>query len=57
MTDYDAAAQALMKRFQVVGPPTLLLVDPATATEIDGSRQVGPVTVDDFARLLTKAGA
>ncbi len=57
MTDYDAAAQALMKRFQVVGPPTLFLVDPLTATEIDGSRQVGPVTVESFARLLSKAGA
>ncbi|MGH2342471.1 protein-disulfide reductase DsbD [Segnochrobactraceae bacterium EtOH-i3] len=57
MTDYDAAAQALMKRFQVVGPPTLFLVDPVTATEIDGSRQVGPVTVESFARLLSKAGA
>lgn len=57
MTDYDAAAQALMKRYQVVGPPTLFLVDPATATEIDGSRQVGPVSIDSFARLLTRAGA
>lgn len=56
VTDYNEATRSLMKRFRVVGPPALFLVD-AQGREIPGSRIVGPITVEEIARRLDAAGA
>lgn len=56
VTKQDDSAQALMKRFSVVGPPTLFLLD-AHGREIPGSRMIGPITTDEIARRLSQAGA
>lgn len=55
VTVYDAASQALMTRFSVVGPPTLFLLDPQ-GREIPGSRLIGPITAQDIAKRLDRAG-
>ncbi|MCS0505196.1 protein-disulfide reductase DsbD [Ancylobacter mangrovi] len=55
VTAYGADTQALMARFDVVGPPTLFLVD-AKGQEIAGSRLTGVVSSDDIERLAARAG-
>lgn len=55
VTAPDAAARALMQRFDIIGPPTLFLVD-KTGREIPGTRIVGPVTAEDMVRRLDAAG-
>ncbi len=57
LSDYSAGGQALMRRFGVVGPPTLLFIDPATGREIDGARTIGAVSTGDFSDALKRAGA
>lgn len=51
ITTYDAAAKALMDRYAVVGPPTVVLLD-AEGREIPGSRITGPLTAEDLTRRL-----
>ena len=55
VTRYGDGAQALMGRYQVIGPPTLFLLDPA-GREVPGSRRVGALTGADIDHLATKAG-
>jgi thiol:disulfide interchange protein DsbD len=55
VTEYGAQERALMKRHDVVGPPTLFLMD-ATGREVPHSRLIGPVTPDDLSALAAKAG-
>lgn len=50
-------SRALMRRFDVVGPPTMLFVDARTGREIDDSRVVGAVTAARFLETLGKVGA
>lgn len=55
VTTSDAAARALMQHFDVIGPPTLFLVD-KTGRELPGTRIVGPLTAEDMVRRLDAAG-
>ena len=55
VTRYGDGAQALMGRYQVIGPPTLFLLDP-DGRELPGSRRVGALTLADIDRLATQAG-
>ena len=48
--------RALMDRFSVVGPPTLLLVD-SDGREIGNSRITGAITPETIAQNLSRAGA
>ncbi|SHF72650.1 thiol:disulfide interchange protein DsbD [Kaistia soli DSM 19436] len=57
LSDYSAGGQTLMRRFDVVGPPTLLFIDPATGREIDGARTIGAVSTEEFSQTLSRAGA
>jgi thiol:disulfide interchange protein DsbD len=54
MTRYDPASKMLMKRFAVVGPPTLIFLD-ATGREVDGTRIIGATAVDDFLDKIAAA--
>lgn len=56
VTNYGEDSRRLMQRFGVVGPPTLFLLSP-DGTEIAGSRRIGVITVDDFARQLRRASS
>lgn len=49
--------QNLMNRFDVVGPPTMLMIDAKTGAEIEGSRRIGELSIDDFGQMLARAGA
>lgn len=54
---HAAASRALMQAFDVVGPPTLLFLDP-NAREVADTRLIGSIDVDGFlARLDTVPGA
>ncbi|MFG1300592.1 protein-disulfide reductase DsbD [Xanthobacter sp. V3C-3] len=55
VTAYGDGARALMSRFDVIGPPTLFLLD-AHGREVPGSRHVGALTRADFDRLARTAG-
>ena len=55
VTEYGEGARALMSRHEVIGPPTLFLLDP-TGREVPGSRRVGALTRADIDRLATQAG-
>ncbi|MEP9347701.1 protein-disulfide reductase DsbD [Xanthobacter sp. KR7-225] len=55
VTRYGAEARALMQRHDVVGPPTLFLMD-AEGRELPGTRHIGAITPDDIAALAAKAG-
>ena len=57
VTDYGDNSRELMKRFSIVGPPTMLVLDPATGGEIGDTRTIGAITVDEFTRKLDHAGA
>ncbi|MCX5577791.1 protein-disulfide reductase DsbD [Kaistia terrae] len=56
VTDTTAETQALMQRYDVVGPPTMLLIDPQTGREIDGTRSIGATTTAAFGSNLRRAG-
>jgi thiol:disulfide interchange protein DsbD len=47
VTRYDAQSRHIMQRFAVVGPPTLIFLNPA-GTEVESARSVGATVVDDF---------
>ncbi|MDP4002707.1 protein-disulfide reductase DsbD [Methylobacterium sp. NEAU K] len=56
LTRDDADARALMQRFTVVGPPTLILMRP-DGSEIRQARTEGELSVDDLTRRLALVGA
>ncbi|WP_244936642.1 MULTISPECIES: protein-disulfide reductase DsbD [Methylobacterium] len=56
VTRDDDATRALMRRFEVVGPPTLILMRPNGA-EVREARTEGEFTVDDLKRRLALVGA
>jgi thiol:disulfide interchange protein DsbD len=56
VTASDAGARALMHRFDVVGPPTVLFLSGRDGTEIPGTRLVGEPTRTEFDRALERAG-
>lgn len=55
VTGYGAGERALMGRYDVIGPPTLFLLD-AGGREVPGSRHVGALTLADLDRLAADAG-
>jgi thiol:disulfide interchange protein DsbD len=57
VTDYNKASRDLMQRFGVMGPPTILFVDPETGLEIAPARTIGAIDADGFLQKLTAAGA
>ncbi|MBA1154608.1 protein-disulfide reductase DsbD [Microvirga mediterraneensis] len=57
VTDYNDASRDLMRRFDVVGPPTILFLDPKTGQELTPVRTIGTIDADGFLRKLTAAGA
>ncbi|WP_237480196.1 protein-disulfide reductase DsbD [Lichenibacterium dinghuense] len=56
VTASDAGARALMSRFDVVGPPTILFLSGRGGAEIPGTRLVGEPTRANFDRALDRAG-
>jgi thiol:disulfide interchange protein DsbD len=56
VTDYNEASRALMQRFGVMGPPTILFLDPKTGQEIAPARTIGTIGAEDFLRKLSAAG-
>lgn len=56
VTVVDDGSRALMQRLSVIGPPTMLFIASRDGREIDGTRIVGSVSVEDFNRLLDRAG-
>ncbi len=57
VTEYDEASRDLMQRFGVVGPPTILFLDPKTGQEFAPARTIGTIDADGFLRKLAAAGA
>nr|WP_042674196.1 protein-disulfide reductase DsbD [Methylobacterium sp. B34] len=56
VTRDDDATRALMRRFEVVGPPTLVLMRP-DGGEVREARTEGELTVEDLKRRLALVGA
>ena len=56
MTTYSDASRALMQRFDVVGPPTMIFLNAEAGKEIPQARTVGPVDADNFIRRLASTG-
>ncbi|KST61133.1 thiol:disulfide interchange protein [Methylobacterium sp. GXS13] len=56
VTRDDDATRALMRRFDVVGPPTLILMHP-DGGEVRDARTEGELTVEDLKRRLALVGA
>jgi thioredoxin:protein disulfide reductase len=52
-----AESKALMRRFQVVGPPTMLFLNAHTGQEIADTRTVGAISAEQFLHSLDRAGA
>ena len=57
VTDYNEASRDLMRRFGVVGPPTILFLDPKTGQEFAPARTIGTIDADGFLQKLTLSGA
>jgi len=57
VTDYNEASRDLMRRFGVIGPPTILFLDPKTGQELAPARTIGIIDADGFLQKLTAAGA
>lgn len=55
VTQSNAGTAALMRRFGVVGPPTLIVLSPATGKEIAAGRTTGATTVESFRDTLERA--
>jgi thioredoxin:protein disulfide reductase len=55
MTDYKDDSRALMQRFNVVGPPTMIFLDAQAGQEIPETRTVGPVDADTFIGKIASA--
>ena len=54
LTHYDLSSKSLMQRFAVVGPPTVVFLNP-DGSEIKDARVVGDVGVDNFLDKVAKA--
>jgi len=54
LTHYDLSSKSLMQRFAVVGPPTVVFLNP-DGSEIKDARVVGDVGVDSFLDKVAKA--
>lgn len=54
LTHYDLSSKSLMQRFAVVGPPTVVFLDP-DGSEIKDARVVGDINVDNFLNKIAKA--
>jgi thioredoxin:protein disulfide reductase len=54
LTHFGASSKSLMQRFAVVGPPTVVFLNP-DGSEITDARVVGDVGVDGFLNKLAKA--
>ena len=54
LTHYDMSAKNLMQRFAVVGPPTVVFLNP-DGSEIRDARVVGDVGVDGFLGKIARA--
>jgi thiol:disulfide interchange protein DsbD len=57
VTDYTEASRTLMQRFGVMGPPTILFLDPRTGQEVAPARTIGTIDADDLLQKLAAAGA
>ena len=57
VTETGSDSAALMRRFGVVGPPTIVFLDPGNGQEIVSARSTGDVTADAFRRTLDRVGA
>jgi thiol:disulfide interchange protein DsbD len=55
MTDYNDDSRALMRRFNVVGPPTMIFLDAQAGREIPETRTVGPVDAETFISKIASA--
>jgi thioredoxin:protein disulfide reductase len=55
MTDYNDDSRALMQRFNVVGPPTIIFLDAQAGQEIPETRTVGPVDADSLIGKIANA--
>jgi len=55
VTNYNDDNRALMQRFNVVGPPTMIFLDPQAGQEIPQTRTVGPVDADTFISRIASA--
>lgn len=56
VTAQSGGEQALMKRFGIIGPPTMFILD-SRGMEKSGSRLVGPITAEEISKRLADAGA
>jgi thiol:disulfide interchange protein DsbD len=54
VTRYDAQSRSIMQRFAVVGPPTLIFLNPM-GTEVESARTVGATAADDFLAKIAAA--
>ena len=57
ITADTGSSRELMRRFGVVGPPTMLFVDARTGREIENTRTIGAVSAGRFGLELDHAGA
>ncbi|WP_416221106.1 protein-disulfide reductase DsbD [Rhodopseudomonas palustris] len=57
VTRTNAETAALMKRFEIVGPPTVVFLDRQDGREITAARTVGEVSADSFFQTLQRIGA
>ncbi|MBC7578004.1 MAG: protein-disulfide reductase DsbD [Tardiphaga sp.] len=51
-TEYNDETRSLMKRFSVVGPPTIIFLSPHQGKEVPDTRFVGPVDAKTFMSRL-----
>ena len=56
VTRDDPDSRALMRRFEVIGPPTLILMRP-DGEEVREARIEGELSVEDLTRRLALVGA
>jgi thioredoxin:protein disulfide reductase len=54
VTRYDAQSRSIMQRFSVVGPPTLIFLNPV-GKEVEAARVIGATAVGDFLGKLAIA--
>jgi thiol:disulfide interchange protein DsbD len=56
VTASDAASRELMRRFGIVGPPTVVFLSPRDGLEIPDTRLIGETTTGAFTRSLNRSG-
>lgn len=54
VTDNTAAQQALLKEYGIIGPPTILFIDPQ-GSEVRSARITGEVNAAEFLAYLQQA--